>query len=272
MLQGSSLCIAQPTNQENSKTKEVTMTDTQRNKAVVQQLYEQCLNKKEMSRLDELISKDFTGVRGLKGPAAFAEPVSQLIQAFPDIQWKITSLMAEQDKVMVSWTWQGTNTAPFQNYATTNKRISNDGSAIFQFRDLKIVRSQVQTDRLGFLQQLEVLPQDLAVLSIKSSADEICFIDKFFVPSASKQEFMERVSINRNFIRSLPGFIGDAAYERTDENGNFIFITMARWKNEAAIKNAKEAVQAEYKKQGFDMPAMLERLHITLDRGMYKMR
>jgi len=35
------------------------------------------------------------------------------------------------------------------------------------------------------------------------------------------------------------------------------------------MEKAKEAVQAEYKKQGFDMSAMLKRLNITIDRGVY---
>ena len=77
------------------------------------------------------------------------------------------------------------------------------------------------------------------------------FIDKFFVPKNAKQEFDERANINRNFIKKIPGFIEDNVYERVDEQGNFIVITTAIWKNADAIKKAKEAVQDEYKKEGF---------------------
>ncbi len=96
------------------------------------------------------------------------------------------------------------------------------------------------------------------------------FIDKFLVPEKAKQEFTERVNINRNFIKKLTGFIEDGAYERTDEHGNLIYITIAVWENEDALKKAKEAVQAEYKKQGFNPAEMFERLNITMDRGTYK--
>jgi hypothetical protein len=96
------------------------------------------------------------------------------------------------------------------------------------------------------------------------------FIDKFIVPAQSKQEFLERVTINRNFIRNLNGFIKDEAYERIDEHGNFIFMTIAVWENEAVLKKAKEAVQAEYKKEGFDIAEMFTRLKITMDRNIYK--
>lgn len=95
------------------------------------------------------------------------------------------------------------------------------------------------------------------------------FIDKFVVPAAAKHEFLERMQISRDFITKLAGFMGDAIYERTDEQGNFVCITMATWESEDAMKVAREAVQAEYKKTGFDLPAMMQRLHITIDRGLY---
>ena len=94
-------------------------------------------------------------------------------------------------------------------------------------------------------------------------------IDKFLVPGKAKQEFLERMNINRSFIKTLDGFIEDAAYERTGEDGNLICVTIATWQNEDVLKKAKDAVQEEYKRQDFNMPEMLERLNITIDRGIY---
>jgi len=98
---------------------------------------------------------------------------------------------------------------------------------------------------------------------------EQIFIDKFFVPANAKTEFGERMNINRDFIKKLPGFIRDNVCERTDENGDFFYVTVAVWANEEAIQNAKKEVQAEYQKNGFDMTAMLKRLDIVIDRGVY---
>jgi heme-degrading monooxygenase HmoA len=104
----------------------------------------------------------------------------------------------------------------------------------------------------------------------KSQTSERIFIDRFMVPQKSKPEFIERMNINRNLIKTLPGFIEDSAYERTDEQGNLICVTVAVWASEESIKNAREAVQAAYKKEGFNLPAMLERLNITMiERGVY---
>jgi heme-degrading monooxygenase HmoA len=104
----------------------------------------------------------------------------------------------------------------------------------------------------------------------KSDSLEQILIDRIIVPETAKQAFIERMNINRNFIKQLPGFIEDAAYEHGDGQGNLVYVTIAVWQNEDALKNAKEAVQAEYKKENFNMPEMLKRLNITIDRGIYE--
>jgi len=95
-------------------------------------------------------------------------------------------------------------------------------------------------------------------------------IDRFIVPQPAIDTFMQRVNYNRNFIKKLPGFIHDAAYQRRDEKGNLIFVTVAVWENETVISNAKAAVQAEYRKIGFNMPQFLEQAGIIIERGIYE--
>jgi predicted ester cyclase/heme-degrading monooxygenase HmoA len=253
----------------NNKKKEIHMNTNQQNKDVVQKAFEQGLNKRNFELLKECIADDFTGVQGKKGPAAFYEPILPLIKSFPDIQWKIDEFVAEGDKVFIHWKWQGTQTAPFFNVAT-GKTVANEGMAAFTIKEGKIGSAQVLTDRLGFLQALDVLPTDVSVLyNRKAHNGQVNFIDKFFVPAAAITAFRERVQRNRNFIKQLPGFIEDAAYEYTDSDGNLIFITVTLWQSQDALNKAKEAVQAEYKKEGFDAPAMFKKLGITLDRGIY---
>jgi hypothetical protein len=99
---------------------------------------------------------------------------------------------------------------------------------------------------------------------------EQIFIDRFIVPETAKAQFMDRMAISRNFITQLPGLIRDDAYERYDEDGNLVCITMAVWASEADLENAKKLVQAEYQQQGFDLPAMLGRLGIRMERGQFQ--
>jgi steroid delta-isomerase-like uncharacterized protein len=245
------------------------MNTTQNNKEVVRRLYEQCLNQRNLQLLPDLVSDDFTGVQGKKGAAAFEETLVPLINAFPDIQYTIEDLVGEGDKVIVRWKWQGTHTGTYTGFAPTGKVVTNEGMGIFNFNDGKIASTTVQPDRLGFLQALGVLPANPASLVNNIHKEKVSFIDKFFIPAAAKKEFYDRMSINRGFIKKLPGFITDAAYTYTDDNGNLICITVAQWENKEAMNKAREVVQAEYKKQGFDMAEMLKRLNITIDRGIY---
>jgi steroid delta-isomerase-like uncharacterized protein len=249
-----------------------TMTNTiLSNKEVVRTIYEEALNKRNLSLLQELVSTEYTGINGRKGVAAFEEPIVQLIKSFPDIQWHLQELIEEENKVVVKWKVQGTHEAPFNNYAATHKKISNEGIGIFDLRDGKIVASQVQTDRLAFLQDLGVLPIDVSSLYQKRDhPDQVQFIDRFFVPVAAKEAFLERMKINRNFIKTLPGFIRDEVYVSTDQEGNLNCITVALWSNLESVQKAKELVQEEYKKQGFDLPSFLSRYKITIERAMYK--
>lgn len=248
---------------------ETAMPVTSDNRARIREVYEQCINKRHLELLEGMVSPDFAGPQGEKGVPAFVKPIAALIKAFPDIQWEIVELVGQDDKIAVSWKWKGTHTAVFNGLAPTGKTITNEGMAIYAFRNGKIVGARVQTDRLGFLQEAGILPASPAVLYAKASPEKICLIDKFVVPAVAVKAFSERMHINRAFISHLPGFIEDAAYSYTDAEGNFVCVTVAQWAGKAAIDGAKEAVQAEYRRQGFDMPAMLKRLNITIDRGIY---
>jgi len=270
LISGISKAQVRDNNNKGTINRGVEMSAIQRNKEVIRQLLEESLNKRNMGLLQDLVSGDYVGAQGEKGPAAFEGTLAGLIKAVPDIQWKIEDIVGEEDKVVVRWKWHGTNTGQYINFAATGKSITNTGIAIFEIKNGKIISSQVETDRLGFLQELDVLPVDLTLLQTrKTHKDQVRFIDKFFVPSSAKNEFYERTSINRNFIKNLPGFMDDAAYEYTDKDGNLICITVAVWENLQALNNAKEAVQVEYKKQGFNPAEFLKRSNIVADRGIY---
>jgi len=244
------------------------ITNMETNKSKVYDLYEKAINNRNFALLQDIVADEFPGPNGLKGIAAFRANLDPLIKAFPDIHYELTAVIADDNKVAVSWRWTGTSKASYLQYPATGKTIINDGMAIFTFKDGKINASTIQTDRLGFLLSLNVVTPDV-LAGPAAAKDHVFFIDKFVIPAPAIDEFMERMSVNRTFLRTLPGFIRDEAYTYKDDDSNLICVTIAVWKDHAAIANAKQAVQAEYKKEGFDMPAMLSRLHITMDRGVY---
>ncbi|HEX5172268.1 MAG TPA: ester cyclase [Cyclobacteriaceae bacterium] len=255
--------------ENNSKTM---ITDIEQNKETIRNLYEHVLNQRKMELLPVIISADFRGPGGTKGAAGFEEPITILIQGFPDAQWEVEELIGEGDKVAAKWRVSGTHTGTFGKIGSTGKEVSNDGMAIFTLKEGKIISARVLTDRLAFLQSLSVIPFDLGTLPVQNNSDcYVRFIDKFFVPSGGKKEFYERMNMNRTFIKTLPGFIEDVAYENLDDHGNLICITIATWENQESIDKAREAVQQEYKRQGFDPAEMMKRLNISMDRGIYRM-
>ena len=95
-------------------------------------------------------------------------------------------------------------------------------------------------------------------------------IDRFTVPLNALEEFVTRMNYNRNFIHSLPGFIKDTVYKRTGEDGDIVIVTVAEWQDADSLTKAKEVVQTEYKRIGFDPAEMLTRLNIKMEeRGIY---
>lgn len=135
----------------------------EKNKEMVRKLYEDLLNTGKLELLDHVIAEDYVGIYGQKGPAAFAETIQTLRQGFPDIQWTIEDLVAAGDRVAVRWTWQGTHTNPFRGFPATNKKVTDKAIAIYQFRDNKVIQAWIETDRLGVLQQIGAVPQDLGL-------------------------------------------------------------------------------------------------------------
>jgi steroid delta-isomerase-like uncharacterized protein len=129
-----------------------------RNKEAVRLLFEEVFNNGRVELLQDLVSDDYVGARGEKGAAAFQAQTAGLIAAFPDIQYQLKELIGEDDIVAVRWTWNGTHNAPFNAIPATGISVASEGMGIYGCRDGKIVSENIQTDRLGFLQQLGILP------------------------------------------------------------------------------------------------------------------
>jgi steroid delta-isomerase-like uncharacterized protein len=133
-----------------------------KNKDTVRRLYEQAINEGRTEVFEELVSDDFVGPFGARGAQAFAGVIGDLKKAFPDLRYRLDDLVAEGDRVVVRWTWKGTHKGPFRQFAPTNSEVANGGVAIHHVKDGKIGATFLLTDRLGFLDQIGVLPPGLA--------------------------------------------------------------------------------------------------------------
>jgi len=131
----------------------------QPNTATVRKLFE-AFNHDDPRPYDELVAPEYAGPQGnQRGPAALRLVAAGLRAAFPDLHYALDEVLAEGDDVAVRWHWTGTHQAPFRGYAPTGRPVTNTGLGIFRVRDGKIVSSTIETDRLGFLQQIGVVPE-----------------------------------------------------------------------------------------------------------------
>lgn len=239
------------------------------NKETIRSLYENIMNNRKFDLLNLVVSEDYVNAQGEKGVEAFKKGIMAVITAFPDARWTLTEMIAEGNKVFVKQRVEGTHKGAFQYISPTNRTISNDGMVIYEFRNAKLIGHQIQTDRFAFFQQLGVLPADFPPAPLQHE-NNVYFIDQFKIPKHAVTEFLQRMMYNRNFIKTLPGFIKDEVFSQEDTNGNLNLMTIAVWENQHYLDKAKQLVQAEYKKINFNPTAFTDRLGITMERAVYK--
>jgi steroid delta-isomerase-like uncharacterized protein len=143
-------------------TRSSSMSDQSReqNKQDVGRLFE-TFNQGDLGLVDQLVGPEYVGAQGDKGPAGFKAVVVGLRSAFPDLHYTLDDVVAEGDQVAVRWHWTGTHKAPFRAFPATGKSVSNTGAGIFRFKDGKIVAASLETDRLGFLEQIGAVPENI---------------------------------------------------------------------------------------------------------------
>lgn len=240
----------------------------QDNKLVVRTLWEQGISAGRTSVLAELLAPEYDR-------APLEKAIAELHDGFPDIHYTVDDLVGEGDTVAIRWTWTGTHSHQFRAFPASNRAVRDTGFAICTLRDGRIANIAMQTDRLGFLQQIGLLPATIGpqaanVVDTRRAPTGVYLIDMFRVPAAAREELEAATRRNRAFIRTLPGFRGDALFVRTQPSGAasgaFDVATIAVWASADAIAAAKRQVAAYYQNIGFDLAAMIERTGITLER------
>jgi len=80
------------------------------------------------------------------------------VGAFPDISHRIEDVVADGDRVGTRLLVRGTNTGEFMGMPATNKPIAITAINMFRLRDGRIIDHQVNSDGVGMLMQLGVIP------------------------------------------------------------------------------------------------------------------
>jgi steroid delta-isomerase-like uncharacterized protein len=132
------------------------------NKSIVRRLYEEVWNKRKLGVMNELVSPShalhgplYTGPA--IGPEVYRRQISLFVAGFPDLRFAIEDTVAEQDKVVVCWTFSGTHKGEFMGVPATDKKVSVDGITIHVLSKGIIMDSCVSLDMWGMMQQLGVI-------------------------------------------------------------------------------------------------------------------
>lgn len=136
---------------------------SEQNKAVIRRLIDEVWNRRAFDAADELFAPEAiiyeSGVAlPGAGPAAVKQLIGAICTAFPDIRTTIDDMIAAGDKVVLRWSSLGTHQDVIQGIAPTNKKVAANGIAIYRFADGEVVEEWMNTDQLGILKQLGVVP------------------------------------------------------------------------------------------------------------------
>lgn len=132
------------------------------NKALVRTLYEECINGRDLDRLETLVAPDFIGARGERGPREFRATIEAVLTGFPGVRFELHDVFGEDDRVAVRWTFRAVHGGRFVGIKPSRADVTQEGNVIYQIRDGQIVRAWLQADRLGVLQQIGVVPRSFA--------------------------------------------------------------------------------------------------------------
>lgn len=134
-------------------------------KALAQDYFEKLVNVHNLAAIDELFDPgiDFHdpaipggSISGLDGVRFF---FTTFFTAFPDVQFTILDLLAEDDSASARFSWTATHRGKFLDIVPTHKQVTVPGTNIFHIKDGKIAEVRVCMDTLLFVKQLVELPQ-----------------------------------------------------------------------------------------------------------------
>jgi len=94
----------------------------------------------------------------LRGRQAFLEFIHNLRAAFPDFRVTPDEVFAEDNKVVIKWSWTGTHQGEWRGIAPTGKRVSQQGISITHLENGKFAEEFCVADALALLRQLDAIP------------------------------------------------------------------------------------------------------------------
>ena len=94
----------------------------------------------------------------MRGPAGYLAIIGMMRGGFPDIQWTLEEMIAEDNKVAARFTMRGTHRGTFFGVPPTGKTIAVQAMNFYRLANGQFIEEHGQPDMLGLLQQIGAVP------------------------------------------------------------------------------------------------------------------
>jgi len=134
---------------------------TEDNKALARRHAEEVFNQKNLATVDELHIPDFVlhnASTTIQGREPYKQYLSMLFTAFPDLNWTIEDMIAEGDFVAERVTLRLTHKGDYMGIPSTGKQATITSIFFLRFANGNCVEAWANSDALGAMQQIGVIP------------------------------------------------------------------------------------------------------------------
>ena len=134
----------------------------ERNKELIERLYDEFMNAGEDDLLRELYADDVVvhdvpgGGGELRGLDELEPYLENLRETFPDLEVTVNEMVAEDDLVVVRNSYTGTHEGTFMDTPATGETVTFDGMVFFRIEEGRVAETWGLTDTLAIMQQLGV--------------------------------------------------------------------------------------------------------------------
>lgn len=109
-------------------------------------------------------SEDYEGVdigdpRVQRGRNTVKDMLLRYWQAFPDLFFTVQSTVAEENRIAISWSAEGTHQGQIMHIPPTGHRVEVRGISIIEVQDDLVFRGQYIWDLAGMLRHMGLLPE-----------------------------------------------------------------------------------------------------------------
>jgi predicted ester cyclase len=114
------------------------------NKALMRRIYEEVWNGRNPAAAAEVFTQ----------PESVERFVSNFLLSFPDLQHTVEEMVAEEDRVAVRFSAQGTHAGQWMQFAATGKPIHYTGVTLARIAGNRIIEHQTWWDKAGLMEQI----------------------------------------------------------------------------------------------------------------------